>query len=40
MRPSGLPTPLEVLLLEMYAKCIDGQEAERNNRITRGLGEE
>ncbi|WP_281291428.1 hypothetical protein [Streptomyces botrytidirepellens] len=24
----------------VYAKCIDGQEAEMNNRIMKGLGEE
>jgi hypothetical protein len=26
-------------LLKIYAKCIDGQEAEMNDRITHGLGE-
>lgn len=45
---SGVPAPevaaraghsVEVLL-KIYAKCIDGQEAEMNERIMRGLGEE
>lgn len=27
------------VLLKIYAKCIDGQEAEMNDRIMRGLGE-
>jgi integrase len=45
---SGVPAP-EVaaraghsvdVLLKIYAKCIDGQEAEMNDRILRGLGEE
>jgi integrase len=44
---SGVPAP-EVaaraghsvdVLLRIYAKCIDGQEAEMNDRIMRGLGE-
>jgi integrase len=44
---SGVPAP-EVaaraghsvdVLLKIYAKCIDGQEAEMNDRILRGLGE-
>ncbi|MFF3640342.1 tyrosine-type recombinase/integrase [Streptomyces sp. NPDC002564] len=44
---SGVPAP-EVaaraghsvdVLLKIYAKCIDGQEAEMNDRIMRGLGE-
>jgi hypothetical protein len=28
------------VLLKIYAKCIDGQEAEMNDRIMKGLGEE
>ncbi|OIJ69211.1 tyrosine-type recombinase/integrase [Streptomyces mangrovisoli] len=45
---SGVPAP-EVaaraghsvdVLLKIYAKCIDGQEAAMNDRIMRGLGEE
>jgi integrase len=45
---SGVPAP-EVaaraghsvdVLLKIYAKCIDGQEAEMNERILAGLGEE
>jgi hypothetical protein len=28
------------VLLKIYAKCIDGQEHEMNDRILRGLGEE
>lgn len=45
---SGVPAP-EVaaraghsvdVLLKIYAKCIDGQEAEMNDRIMHGLGEE
>ncbi|MFH8365567.1 tyrosine-type recombinase/integrase [Streptomyces sp. NPDC018031] len=45
---SGVPAP-EVaaraghsvdVLLKIYAKCIDGQEAEMNDRIMKGLGEE
>ncbi|MFK0167507.1 tyrosine-type recombinase/integrase [Streptomyces sp. NPDC090306] len=45
---SGVPAP-EVaaraghsvdVLLKIYAKCIDGQEAEMNDRIMQGLGEE
>ncbi|MFS7879234.1 hypothetical protein ACEYXF_38715 [Streptomyces asiaticus] len=45
---SGAPTPevaaraghsVEVLL-KIYAKCIDGQEAEMNERIMKSLGEE
>lgn len=28
------------VLLKIYAKCIDGQEREMNDRIMRGLGEE
>jgi integrase len=45
---SGVPAP-EVaaraghsvdVLLRIYAKCIDGQEAEMNDRIMRGLGDE
>ncbi|WP_043183472.1 integrase [Streptomyces sp. NRRL F-5123] len=45
---SGVPAP-EVaaraghsvdVLLRIYAKCVDGQEAEMNNRIVLGLGEE
>jgi hypothetical protein len=28
------------VLLKIYAKCIDGQEAEMNERILQGLGEE
>ncbi|MGY1453194.1 tyrosine-type recombinase/integrase [Streptomyces sp. SS8] len=45
---SGVPAPevavraghsVEVLL-KIYAKCIDGQEEEMNERIMRGLGEE
>ncbi|MGY0491775.1 tyrosine-type recombinase/integrase [Streptomyces sp. WG-D5] len=44
---SGVPAP-EVaaraghsvdVLLKIYAKCVDGQEAEMNDRIMRGLGE-
>jgi integrase len=44
---SGVPAP-EVaaraghsvdVLLKIYAKCIDGQETEMNERIMRGLGE-
>lgn len=44
---SGVPAP-EVaaraghsvdVLLKIYAKCIDGQESEMNNRILHGLGE-
>ena len=44
---SGVPAP-EVaaraghsvdVLLKIYAKCIDGQEAEMNDRIMQGLGE-
>lgn len=44
---SGVPAP-EVaaraghsvdVLLKIYAKCIDGQEQEMNDRIMRGLGE-
>jgi integrase len=44
---SGVPAP-EVaaraghsvdVLLKIYAKCIDGREAEMNNRIMQGLGE-
>jgi hypothetical protein len=27
------------VLLKIYAKCIDGQEAEMNERIVQGLGE-
>jgi hypothetical protein len=27
------------VLLKIYAKCIDGQEAEMNDRILQGLGE-
>lgn len=27
------------VLLKIYAKCIDGQEAEMNDRIMKGLGE-
>ncbi|CAG6399523.1 hypothetical protein NMG29_40275 [Streptomyces cocklensis] len=27
------------VLLKIYAKCIDGQEAEINQRIMQGLGE-
>jgi hypothetical protein len=26
------------VLLKIYAKCIDGQEAEMNDRIMQGLG--
>lgn len=45
---SGVPAP-EVatradhsvdVLLRIYAKCIDGQETEMNDRILRGLGKE
>lgn len=45
---SGVPAP-EVavraghsvdVLLKIYAKCIDGQEREMNDRIMQGLGEE
>jgi integrase len=45
---SGVPAPevarraghsVEVLL-KIYAKCIDGQEAEMNERIMQGLGED
>ncbi|MFC9219499.1 tyrosine-type recombinase/integrase [Streptomyces hygroscopicus] len=45
---SGVPAPevaaraghsVEVLL-KIYAKCIDGQEAEMNDRIMKGLGED
>ena len=45
---SGVPAP-EVaaraghsvdVLLKIYAKCIDGQEQEMNDRILKGLGEE
>ncbi len=45
---SGVPAP-EVaaraghsvdVLLKIYAKCIDGQEQETNDRILKGLGEE
>ncbi len=45
---SGVPAPevaaraghsVEVLL-KIYAKCIDGQEAEMNERIMKSLGEE
>ncbi|GAA2465088.1 hypothetical protein GCM10010405_56890 [Streptomyces macrosporus] len=45
---SGVPAP-EVaaraghsvdVLLKIYAKCVDGQEQETNDRIVRGLGEE
>ncbi|MGV9508877.1 tyrosine-type recombinase/integrase [Streptomyces tendae] len=45
---SGVPAP-EVaaraghsvdVLLKIYAKCIDGQEAEMNDRIMQGLGED
>nr|WP_314172151.1 hypothetical protein [Streptomyces sp. DSM 40971] len=36
-RPAG--HSVEVLL-KIYAKCIDGQEAEMNDRIMQGLGEE
>jgi hypothetical protein len=28
------------VLLKIYAKCIDGQEREMNDRILKGLGEE
>jgi hypothetical protein len=28
------------VLLKIYAKCIDGQEAAMNERIMKGLGEE
>ncbi|ELP62878.1 hypothetical protein ACKI1I_22175 [Streptomyces turgidiscabies] len=44
---SGVPAP-EVaarpghsvdVLLKIYAKCIDGQEQEMNDRILKGLGE-
>jgi hypothetical protein len=28
------------VLLKTYAKCIDGQEQEMNDRIMQGLGEE
>jgi hypothetical protein len=28
------------VLLKIYAKCIDGQEQEMNDRILKGLGEE
>ncbi|QCX79120.1 hypothetical protein C9F11_27590 [Streptomyces sp. YIM 121038] len=28
-----------VLLLKIYAKCVDGQEQEMNDRIMQGLGE-
>lgn len=28
------------VLLKIYAKCVDGQEAEMNDRIMKGLGEE
>lgn len=28
------------VLLKIYAECIDGQEAEMNDRVMRGLGEE
>lgn len=28
------------VLLKIYAKCIDGQEQEMNDRIMQGLGEE
>lgn len=44
---SGVPAP-EVaaraghsvdVFLKIYAKCIDGQEQEMNDRIMRGLGE-
>jgi hypothetical protein len=28
------------VLLKIYAKCIDGQEAEMNERIMTGLGED
>jgi hypothetical protein len=27
------------VLLKIYAKCVDGQEAEMNDRILRSLGE-
>lgn len=45
---SGVPAPevaaraghsVEVLL-KIYAKCVDGQEAEMNDRIMKGLGED
>ena len=45
---SGVPAPevarraghsVEVLL-KIYAKCVDGQEGEMNDRIMKGLGEE
>ena len=40
-RPSTAPAdsaPLDVLL-KIYAKCIDGQEQEMNDRIMQGMGE-
>lgn len=44
---SGMPAPEVVVhaghlvdvLLKTYAKCIDGQEEEMNERIMHGLGE-
>lgn len=45
---SGVPAPDVAaraghsvdVLLKIYAKCIDGQEQEMNDRILKGLGEE
>jgi hypothetical protein len=45
---SGVPAPEAAaraghsvdVLLKIYAKCIDGQEAEMNDRIMQGFGEE
>ncbi|WP_319294833.1 hypothetical protein [Streptomyces sp. AK08-02] len=44
---SGVPAPKVAaraghsvdVLLKIYAKCIDGQEQEMNDRILKGLGE-
>lgn len=45
---SGVPAPDVAaraghsvdVLLKIYAKCIDGQEEEMNDRIMRGLGDD